>query len=91
MSHLLLLVFGALAVSALAGAIKDSSRVQQTLGKVSSRTKMPKAFGVLMLAVQASEITRILDHATLPHIIAAILLLAMWAALRPGAEHEHLP
>ena len=90
MSTLLFVVIGVAATSLAATALHHTQRVHNSLAVVAKKTQFPKALGMLILVAHTTEIARILDHVSLTHVIAALLLFTLWAATHLGTADELL-
>jgi nitrate reductase gamma subunit len=49
---------------------------------------LPKAVSVLILTAHASELIKVVEHASIVNITAALLFLVIVLASRPGTEGE---
>jgi nitrate reductase gamma subunit len=59
--------------------IADSSKMHNVL---------PKAVSVLILTAHASELIKVVEHASIVNITAALILLAIVVAGRSGTENQ---
>jgi hypothetical protein len=90
MSTLLFVVLGVVAASMAVTALHHTKRVHNSLASMASKTQFPKALGMLILVAHTTEIARVLEHVSLPHVIAALLLFTLWAATHLGTADELL-
>ncbi len=91
---MLALLFLVLGVAGLYGAsaLYNARKVQKTLGakQVLPRRLLPETVSAFMLTVQAAELVRVVEHATVINMLAAFMLLAVVVASRSGTEsHLH--
>jgi hypothetical protein len=87
MTAMFLLLVGAMVV-ALTSGIRHTAKVHQTVAKHVSKTHVSQAVTALLVTVQLSEVTRVLSHASMVHIILSILLLTVILAAKAGTEAE---
>lgn len=77
-----------LAVVMLAGGIKHTSRVHNTITKNVKKIHVSQAVSVLLITVQFGELTRVLEHASIVNITASVLILSVLLATKSGTEGE---
>lgn len=86
MSSLLYLVFGLGAAVMVAAAVRNTNSIHSALRTSKVSKHYPKALGLLVLVVHAGEIVSVLDHVTIGHLVLALVLFALWAAMKTGTE-----
>jgi len=88
---MVLILFLSLGAAALmvAHAVSNTARLQAVLKTKTVQNHFPIALQVLCVAVQAGELMRVVEHASPVNIVAALLILALVVAVRPGSKLPH--
>lgn len=84
--EVLFLMAGAVAVIVLASIAQTRNSLSVIAKKVPATKVLPKAVSVLILTAHASELIKVIEHASIVNVAAALLLLAVLAAVRSGTE-----
>ena len=70
-------------------SVKETSHVQKLISGYSAPTKLlPKAVSLLIVSAQLSELVNVVEHTTVVHVSAALLLLAIVVATKSGTGGE---
>lgn len=86
-NHLLFLLVAAIVFVIFAA--RENNKFRSVLQrKPKTLNLLPKAITLLVVTAQASELVKIIEHVSLPHIIVALFLLAVISALKSGTESE---
>jgi hypothetical protein len=91
MATFIFVLAGLAGLTMAANAISHTRRVKTVLAKTQSRNHLPTMVSALILTVQFSELLRVIDHASVTHIVGALLVLAVMLATKAGTEGEVLP
>jgi hypothetical protein len=83
-----LFLLGTLVVIAVAWAYRGSNQLHSLLNAHTAKTRFPEMVSVALLAIQASELVSIVQHASFANIIAASITLTILLAVRSGTEGE---
>ena len=67
---------------------QTKNSLKEIAGGSKARNILPKAVSVLILTAHASELIKVVEHASIINITTALLLLAIVLAGRPGTESE---
>ena len=86
MSHTILWTVGSIALFAIIAAIANTRRVHSVLSNVTAKTQLPKAVAVIVLVAQASELTRVVSHVSIEHLLASIMLFTIIVAAKAGID-----
>jgi len=88
MPTILFLLAGIVAVMLL-GARNETKRLQASLIKrMPPAQYLPKAISLLLVTAQVSELAKMVEHVTIVHVAASLLLLTIVIAARSGTESE---
>ena len=83
----LLVLMGGMAVVMLVGARSETQQLKATLVRKLPPTQyLPKAVSMILIAAQVSELLKMVEHVTIVHVVAALLLLTIVVASRSGTE-----
>jgi len=88
MPFLPLLAVGAIVLGL--GAFAHTTAVKTTLRNHAAVSRyLPRAVSMLILTAHVSELVRVVEHVSIVHISAALLLLAIVVATKTGTE-DHM-
>ncbi len=88
MTAALLVLLGLAGFAMMVGAIRNTHQVKTFLARSRARSQLPKVITTLVISVQFSELLKMIDHVSVTHIAAALLLLAVMLATRAGTEGD---
>ena len=78
-----------IAVVMLVGARSQTKQLKALLVKKMPPTQyLPRAISMLLVTAQVSELVKMVEHVTIVHIVASLLLLTIVIATRSGTEPE---
>jgi hypothetical protein len=83
----LAILLGAGAVAALIGSISHTKSTAKALGHLSASRQLPQAVNTLFAIAELTELTRVVEHVTMVHIVATLLVFAIWQAAKSGTEN----
>jgi hypothetical protein len=84
-----LLFLGMAVLAMVVGALHDTRRVKTVLAKNRAPDHLPKVVSALLIAVQFSEMLKVVHHASLLNVVGALLLLAIMLAAKGTEEVRH--
>jgi nitrate reductase gamma subunit len=85
------ILFVLIAIAVIAGLLgrhHTNSAQKGISGFVKNTQLLPHALSMFILVAHAGELLKSIEHTSPVHIVAALLLLAIWVAAKSGAEGE---
>jgi hypothetical protein len=84
---IVLVLMGGVAVVMLVCARSETMQLKAVLSKKLPPTQyLPKAVSMILIVAQLSELLKMVEHVSIVHVAAALLLLTMVVATRSGTE-----
>lgn len=84
-----LFLIGIAALAILAVAVAQTRKTKAVILKqIASKRVLPKTISLLIIAAQATELVRVIEHASIVNVSAALLLLAIVVASASGTESD---
>ena len=77
-----------IALVAMVGAMAHTGRLKTALAQKTVTTSLPRFVEAAILAVQAGELVKVVEHASMVNMVAALLILAIVLAARSGTKSE---
>ncbi len=72
----------------VASGIKHTSRVHSAVAKHVSKSHVSQAVSALLITVQLSELSRVIEHVSIVNVTASVFLLAVILATKSGTDGE---
>ncbi len=88
MTILLIVLIAIAVIAGLLGRHHTSHTQKGIAGFVKNTQLLPHALSMFILVAHAGELIKSIEHTSPVHIVAALLLLAIWVAAKSGAEGE---
>jgi|GEM_PF-1714650 len=84
-----LFLMAGMAAVMMFGAHSQTKQLKAALvNKMPPAQYLPKVISLALVTAQISELVKLVEHATITHIAAALLLFAIVLATRSGTESE---
>lgn len=84
-----LFLFGAAVLAIALWAMRSQKNLTTVLRKHTAKGRYPELLSVTLMAIQASELVAVVEHANLVNLTVAGILLVMLVAVRSGTEGEN--